>query len=91
VAIAEEPDSWCDKINIVRSAFWSSDMSNPEADAELAKAIEDRTIPIAEPPAPAEPIESREAEEPETPHEHTSGLGLNVDDFQIDVPPPEGI
>jgi hypothetical protein len=60
-------------------------MINPEDDAELAKAIEDEIIPVAD------PIENSKAEEPKPPHKDTSGLGKNVDDFEIEVPPPEGI
>ena len=66
-------------------------MSNPKADAELAKAIEDRTIPVADPPAQVQTTEIKEVKEPETLHEDAHGLSQNVEDFEIDVPPPEGI
>ncbi|HUR55054.1 MAG TPA: hypothetical protein VMZ71_13055 [Gemmataceae bacterium] len=65
-------------------------MTDPETDADLKKAIDDRTIPVVTPPPPPVPIDSRRAEEvPADVGE--SGLGQNVDDFEIDVPPPEGI
>jgi hypothetical protein len=55
------------------------------------KAIEDQTIPVAGPPIPVPPDERNEPKEAEAPHEETSVLGQNVGDFEIDVPPPEGI
>ena len=65
-------------------------MTDPEDDEELAQAISDRTIPVPDPTKPPEPIESRETEVPDTEGDDTE-LGQNVDDFEIDVPPPEGI
>ena len=65
-------------------------MSNPKDDEALAEAINDRTIPVSDPAPVAEPIESREPEEAAAP-EGESGLGKDVSDFEIDVPPPEGI
>ena len=65
-------------------------MTDPETDAEIKKAIDDRTIPVVTPPPPPVPVESRGAEEVPT-ADGESGLGQNVGDFEIDVPPPEGI
>lgn len=65
-------------------------MSNPKDDAELARAIEERTIPVDDPAPPPKPTASRKPEEAEFPPGE-SELGKNVDDFQLDVPAPEGI
>jgi hypothetical protein len=63
-------------------------VTDPETDAGIKKAIDDRTNPVVTPPPV--PIESRTDEEVPT-DVGESGLGQNVDDFEIDVPPPEGI
>ena len=65
-------------------------MTDPETDDDLKKAIDDRTIPVPPPPVPPELTERGDSEQTNTLSDD-SGLGQNVGDFEIDVPPPEGI
>lgn len=63
-------------------------MSNPKDDAELARALEDHIIHVGDPALPPKPAEAEP--EPEKPEDKLE-LGQNVEDFQIDVPPEEGL
>jgi hypothetical protein len=67
-------------------------VSSPKDDIEMTKAIDERIIPLADPPSSTEPVpvEGTLPDETKTPYKHESELG-NVEDFEIDVPPAEGI
>jgi hypothetical protein len=67
-------------------------VSSPKDDIEMAKAIDERIIPVADPSSSTEPVPVNATlpDETKTPDEHESELG-NVEDFEIDVPPAEGI